>query len=51
MQRRKKVKWITSSKDNTELKDRYDRWAAKYDDDLLEGESDVIHQIWANRVL
>ena len=36
MKRRKRVKWITSSKDNTELKDRYDRWAGQYDDDLLE---------------
>ena len=36
MQRRKRVKWITSSKDNAELKARYDRWAAEYDDDLHE---------------
>jgi SAM-dependent methyltransferase len=36
MQRRKRVKWITSSKDNAELKARYDRWAATYDDDLHE---------------
>ena len=36
MQRRKKIKWITSSKDNAELKTRYDRWATQYDDDLFE---------------
>lgn len=34
MQPRERVKWITSSKDNDELVDRYDRWAATYDVDL-----------------
>ena len=28
------IQWIYSSKDNTELSERYDQWAASYDQDL-----------------
>ena len=36
MERRDRVKWIWSSKDNAELAERYNRWAADYDTDLDE---------------
>ena len=36
MERGEKVRWIYGSKDNAELSDRYDRWAAEYDADLEE---------------
>lgn len=37
MDRRNRVQWIYSSKDNKELEDRYDVWAKDYDTDLDEG--------------
>ena len=36
MDRSELVRWIYSSKDNTELAQRYDKWAATYDADLME---------------
>ena len=36
MERRDKVKWIYSSRDNNELEERYDQWAKDYDKDLDE---------------
>ncbi len=36
MERRDRVQWIYSSKDNRELSDRYDQWAKDYDADLDE---------------
>jgi SAM-dependent methyltransferase len=36
MERRDKVKWIYTSKDDAELAERYDRWASDYDADLDE---------------
>ena len=36
MERRKRVQWIYSSRDNKELSDRYDDWAQDYDADLDE---------------
>lgn len=36
MERRKLVRWIWASKDNTELAKRYDQWAVTYDSDLDE---------------
>ncbi len=36
MDRRDRVKWIYSSKDNRDLAARYDQWAATYDSDLHE---------------
>lgn len=36
MDRRDKVKWIYSSRDNNELAERYDQWAGEYDADLEE---------------
>ena len=36
-EREKRVQWIYSSKDNKELEERYDVWAADYDADLDEG--------------
>jgi SAM-dependent methyltransferase len=30
----KRVQWVYSSTNNEELRDRYDKWAAEYDDDL-----------------
>ena len=36
MERRDKVKWIYSSRDNKELEERYDIWAKDYDVDLDE---------------
>ncbi|SMC24980.1 Methyltransferase domain-containing protein [Desulfacinum hydrothermale DSM 13146] len=36
MDRRDRVRWICSSKDNDELRRRYDQWADGYDQDLLE---------------
>jgi SAM-dependent methyltransferase len=35
--REKRVQWIYSSKDNSELSERYDVWAKDYDADLDEG--------------
>ena len=31
-----RVKWVYSSKDNSELSERYDEWAKDYDNDLSE---------------
>ncbi len=36
MERRDKVQWIYSSRDNKELAERYDQWAKDYDEDLGE---------------
>ena len=36
MERRDRVQWIYSSRDNKELSDRYDEWAKDYDTDLDE---------------
>ncbi|HEY90236.1 MAG TPA: class I SAM-dependent methyltransferase [Dehalococcoidia bacterium] len=36
MERRDKVQWIYSSRDNNELSERYDQWAKDYDADLNE---------------
>jgi len=36
MERRNRVQWIYSSRDNKELSDRYDQWARDYDTDLDE---------------
>ena len=36
MQRRDRVQWIYSSRDNPELAERYDQWARDYDADLQE---------------
>lgn len=36
MERRDRVQWIYSSRDNTELAERYDQWAKDYDNDLDE---------------
>jgi len=36
MERRDKVQWIYSSRDNKELAERYDQWAKDYDADLNE---------------
>jgi SAM-dependent methyltransferase len=36
MERRDRVQWIYSSRDNKELSDRYDEWAKNYDTDLDE---------------
>jgi SAM-dependent methyltransferase len=36
MDRREKVQWIYSSRDNKELEERYDIWAKDYDEDLDE---------------
>jgi SAM-dependent methyltransferase len=36
MERRNRVQWVYSSKDNQELSDRYDQWAKDYDADLDE---------------
>jgi SAM-dependent methyltransferase len=36
MERRDKVQWIYSSRDNEELAERYDQWAKDYDADLNE---------------
>jgi len=36
MERREKVQWIYSSRDNKELAERYDQWAGEYDADLNE---------------
>jgi SAM-dependent methyltransferase len=36
-ERSQRVQWIYSSRDNTELAERYDRWAKDYDSDLDEG--------------
>jgi ubiquinone/menaquinone biosynthesis C-methylase UbiE len=36
MERRKLVRWIHKSKNNTELSERYDKWAADYESDLDE---------------
>jgi len=35
--REERVKWIYSSSNNKELKERYDQWAKDYDSDLNEG--------------
>ncbi len=35
--REERVQWIYSSRDNKELKERYDQWAKDYDTDLDEG--------------
>jgi len=37
MERKDKVKWIYSSRDNKELAERYDQWAKDYETDLTEG--------------
>jgi SAM-dependent methyltransferase len=37
MDRRDRVQWIYSSRDNKELEDRYDIWAKDYDEDLDDG--------------
>jgi SAM-dependent methyltransferase len=37
MERQEKVQWIYSSRDNSELAERYDEWARDYDTDLDEG--------------
>jgi SAM-dependent methyltransferase len=37
MDRRDKVQWIYSSRDNKELEERYDIWAKDYDEDLDDG--------------
>lgn len=36
MERRERVRWIFTSKDNAELAHRYDKWATDYDSDLDE---------------
>lgn len=37
MDNQKRVQWVYSSKTNEELSERYDQWAANYDQDLEEG--------------
>ena len=34
MEKRDRVRWIYSSRDNQELAERYDQWAKDYDTDL-----------------
>ncbi len=36
-ERHNRIQWIYSSTSNAELQERYDQWAAEYDEDLAEG--------------
>ena len=36
-ERHDRIQWIYSSTNNDELRERYDQWAAEYDEDLAEG--------------